>query len=299
MPRSHAPSEAASETGARTVTVAPHGSRTVRRRTLRIAAAGLTAAAALTLTACGGQDNPLKTSAAKPFNPSPQVAETPAAPGEEAGQGNTRTDGGRTDGGRTDGGRSEGGRSEGGRTEQVYAERGGNGTGTDTGTKATGTGSRRAATSHNASARVSAVRHTACDAAKIRIVAQRLTRPVNHLLLKATNTSGAVCDLYYSPYLRFDQAQSPLAELPASRPQSVVTLAPGESGYAGVLTSSADGSGGNGRTVTSLSVSLPGRDGKGSIGGSAAVALPGGSVHLDDSAWVTYWQSDANDAAAW
>ncbi|MEU6326214.1 DUF4232 domain-containing protein [Streptomyces sp. NPDC047049] len=284
MPRSHARSEAASETGTRTVTVASRGSRTVRRRTLRIAAAGLTAAAALTLTACGGQDNPLKTSAAKPFNPSPQVAEPPAAQGGEAGQGGTRTDGGQ---------------SEGGRTEQVHAERGGNGTGTDAETNATGPGSRRAATSPNASARVSAVRHTACDAAKIRIVAERLTRPVNHLLLKATNTSGAVCDLYYSPYLRFDQAQSPLAELPASRPQSVVTLAPGESGYAGVLTSSADGSGGNGRTVTSLSVSLPGRDGKGSIGGSATVALPGGSVHLDDSAWVTYWQSDANDAAAW
>ncbi|WP_328385786.1 DUF4232 domain-containing protein [Streptomyces sp. NBC_00400] len=285
MSRSHARSEAATETGARTVTVASRGSRTVRRRTLRIAAAGLTAAAALTLTACGGQDNPLKTSAAKPFNPSPQVDRNLAAQGEEAGQGGTRTDGGRTDGGRSDGGR----------TEQTYAERVGSGSGTDAGTKATGTGSRRAATSANASA----VRHTACDAAKIRIVAQRLTRPVNHLLLKATNTSGAVCDLYYAPYLRFDQAQSPLDELPASRPQSVVTLAPGESGYAGVLTSSADGSGRNGRTVTSLSVSLPGRDGKGSIGGSAAVALPGGSVHLDDSAWVTYWQSDANEAAAW
>ncbi len=117
--------------------------------------------------------------------------------------------------------------------------------------------------------------------------------------MKATNTSGATCDLYFAPYLRFDAAQSPLPELPDSKPQAVVTLAPGESGYAGVLTSSADGSGRNGRTVTSLSVSLPGRDGKGSIGGSAAVALPLGSVYLDDSAWVTYWQSDASEAAAW
>ncbi|MFG2528460.1 DUF4232 domain-containing protein [Streptomyces sp. NPDC048516] len=279
MPRSHARSEAAVETGARKVTGAPRGSRTVRRRTLRIAAAGLTAAAALTLTACGGQDNPLKTSAAKPYNPSPEVAQAPAAQGDEAGQDGTRTNGGRT--------------------ERAYAEHGGNGTGTEAGTKASGTGSHRATTPGDASGNTSRVRHTACDAAKIHIVAERLTRPVNHLLLKATNTSGAVCDLYFAPYLRFDQAQSPLAELPASRPQSVVTLAPGESGYAGVLTSSADGSGRNGRSVTSLSVSLPGRDGKGSIGGSAAVALPSGQVHLDDSAWVTYWQSDANDAAAW
>lgn len=283
MPRSHARSEAAVESDALTVTVAPRGSRTVRRRTLRIAAAGLTAAAALTLTACGGQDNPLKTSAAKPYNPSPQVAQDPAQ-GEEPGQGGTRAEGVRTDGGRT---------------EQAYVERGGNGTGRETGTQSSGTGAGRTATSGNASGRTSGIRHTACDAAKIRIVAQRLNRPVNHLLLKATNTSGAVCDLYFAPYLRFDQAQSPLADLPASRPQSVVTLAPGESGYAGVLTSSADGSGGDGRTMTSLSVSLPGRDGKGSIGGSAAVALPGGSVHLDDSAWVTYWQSDASEAAAW
>ncbi|MFF8789018.1 DUF4232 domain-containing protein [Streptomyces sp. NPDC015125] len=282
MPRSHARSEAVVETGARAVTVAPGGSRAVRRRTLRIAAAGLTAVAALTLTACGGQDNPLKTSAAKPFNPSPQAAEAaeaPAAQGEEAGQGGTRTDGGRT--------------------EQASAGRGGNGIGTDARTKATGAGPHRADVSGKASGNTSGIRHTACDAAEIRIVAKQLTRPVNHLLLEATNTSGATCDLYYAPYLRFDQAQSPLAELPASRPQSVVTLAPGESGYAGVLTSSADGSGRHGRTVTSLSVSLPGRDGKGSIGGSAAVALPGGSVHLDDSAWVTYWQSDASEAAAW
>ena len=67
MPRSHTRSEAVVETGAGTATGVPP--RTVRRRTLRIAAAGLTAVAALGLTACGGQDNPLQTSAAKPFHP--------------------------------------------------------------------------------------------------------------------------------------------------------------------------------------------------------------------------------------
>ncbi|MEJ8649242.1 DUF4232 domain-containing protein [Streptomyces sp. MS1.AVA.3] len=271
MPRSHTRSEAVIETGAGTTTGTPLGSRTVRRRTLRIAAAGLTAVAALGLTACGGQDNPLQTSAAKPFHPAPQDSGAPAAQAE----GGARTDGGRT--------------------EQVTAGHGANGTGADAGTKATGTSTNGAGRSAGAPG----VRHRACDAAKIRIVAKPLARPVNHLLVKATNTSGATCDLYSAPYLRFDAAQAPLPELPDSRPQAVVTLAPGESGYAGVLTSSADGSGRNGRTVTSLSVSLPGRDGKGSIGGSAAVALPLGSVYLDDSAWVTYWQSDASEAAAW
>ncbi|MGW9426544.1 DUF4232 domain-containing protein [Streptomyces decoyicus] len=271
MPRSHTRSEAVVETGAGTATGAPLGSRTVRRRTLRIAAAGLTAVAALGLTACGGQDNPLQTSAAKPFNPAPQDSGAPGARAEA----DARTDGGRT--------------------ERVTAGHGGNGTGAVAGARSTGAITNGAGKSADATG----VRHRACDAAKIRIAAKPLARPVNHLLIRATNTSGATCDLYYAPYLRFDAAQSPLPELPDSRPQAVVTLAPGESGYAGVLTSSADGSGRNGRTATSLSVSLPGRDGKGSIGGSAAVALPLGSVYLDDSAWVTYWQSDASEAAAW
>ncbi|MEU8679857.1 DUF4232 domain-containing protein [Streptomyces sp. NPDC048611] len=272
MPRSHDRSETVIGTGAGADASRPSGA--IRRRTLRIAAVGLTAVAALTLTACGGQDNPLQTGAAKPFNPAPEAAEAPAAQG--------------------DGGPQGGARPDGGRAEQASA--GHRGSGTGAGASGTGAGMRNAGRSSGAG---TDARHTACDAAKMRIVAQQLKRPVNHLLLKATNTSGATCDLHLAPYLRFDDAQSPLAELPDSRPQAVVTLAPGESGYAGVLTSSADGSGRNGRTMTSLSVSLPGRDGKGSIGGSKAVALPGGSVYVDDSAWVTYWQADPSAATTW
>lgn len=272
MPRSHHRSETAIETGA------SRPSRAVRRRTLRVAAAGLTAVAALTLTACGGQDNPLQTGAAKPYNPAPQGAEEPMVKGDGGPQGGTRPDGGRA--------------------EQTSARHGGSEAGagaSGSGASGTGVSTGKAGKRGN----TAGTRHTACDAAKIQIVAKPLKRPVNHLLLEATNTSGATCDLYYSPYLRFDEAQSPLAELPDSKPQSVVTLAPGQSGYAAVMTSSADGSGTNGRTMTSLSVSLPGRDGKGSIGGSKTVALPGGSVYLDDSAWVTYWQSDVSAATAW
>ncbi|MGW1373432.1 DUF4232 domain-containing protein [Streptomyces sp. NPDC002446] len=257
-------------------TSSPRTSRTVRRRTVRIAAAGLTAVAALTLTACGGQDNPLKTSAAKPFHPSPKVAEGPAA---EAGE-ESAAKGGSAG--------QRGTRPDGGIAEQTSAGHGGS-------DARAGSGKGGAGRGDNATG----IRHTTCDAASIRIVAKPLKEPVNHLLLVATNTSGATCDLYSAPYLRFGQAQSPLAELPDSKPQSMVTLAPGESGYAGVLTSSADGSGRDGRTMTSLSVSLPGRDGKGSIGGPSQVALPGGSVYVDDSAWVTYWQSDVSQATAW
>ncbi|MFI5522172.1 DUF4232 domain-containing protein [Streptomyces platensis] len=272
MPRSHHRSETVIATGA------SRPSRAVRRRTLRIAAAGLTAVAALTLTACGGQDNPLQTGAAKPYNPTPQGAEEPVAKGDGGPQGGPRPDGGSAE-----------------RTSVQHRGPGAGAGASGTGSSGTGAGTGKAGKSGN----TAVTRHTACDAAKIQIVAKPLKRPVNHLLLEATNTSGTTCDLYYSPYLRFDEAQSPLPELPDSKPQSVVTLAPGQTGYAAVLTSSAAGSGTNGGTMTSLSVSLPGRDGKGSIGGSKKVALPGGSVHLDDSAWVTYWQSDMSAATAW
>ena len=117
-------------------------------------------------------------------------------------------------------------------------------------------------------------------------------------MLQATNTSNAACDLYSAPVLQFDADQAAVAELPDSKPQSVVTLAPGESGYAAVLLSGADGAG-HGRKATSLSVSLARRDGQGSFGGAAKVALPGGSSYLDDGARVTYWQADPNTAASW
>ncbi|TJZ50118.1 DUF4232 domain-containing protein [Streptomyces piniterrae] len=237
---------------ASTVRTAPTG-RSTRRRTLRIAAAGLTAVAALTLTACSSEDDALKTAPAKPFHPAPQIA----AEAELTAAGHdvitTRADG--------------------------FAAAGDGG--------------------ENRGRRVASVRHPACDAAKVRIAAKPLNRPVNHVLLEATNTTGATCDLYGYPYLRVDDSQSPLADLAESRPQAVVTLAPGESGYAAVMTSAADGSGANGRTTTSLTVSLRGRDGKGSIGGSAAVALAGDSTYVDDSAWVTYWQTNPSDAANW
>ncbi|MFF2806037.1 DUF4232 domain-containing protein [Streptomyces sp. NPDC058000] len=263
--------------------------RSVRRRTLRIAAAGLTAVAALTLTACGGQDNPLKTSDAKPFNPAPQDAKDPAANGTQNGQGNT-TGADKGDGGTAGKSGKDGKGSKDGKDNTTAAES------APHGGKQSSTGGSHPSTAGGG--RGSGARRTACNAAKIRTVAKPLTRPINHLLLQATNTSGATCDLYAYPYLQFDQAQAAVAEMPDSKPQAVVTLAPGESGYASVLLSLADGAE-HGHNATSLSVSLAGRDGQGSVGGSANVGLPGGSSYIDDGVRVSYWQADPNDAASW
>ncbi|MGW3861615.1 DUF4232 domain-containing protein, partial [Streptomyces sp. NPDC005047] len=80
-----------------------------------------------------------------------------------------------------------------------------------------------------------------CSASDVRITAANAPRPINHLLLTATNTGSKTCALPEYPAARFGEAQSvpPVAE--SSKPQSLTTLAPGESGYAGVRLSSGDG----------------------------------------------------------
>ncbi|WP_031045251.1 DUF4232 domain-containing protein [Streptomyces sp. NRRL F-5650] len=128
-----------------------------------------------------------------------------------------------------------------------------------------------------------------CSASDVRITAANAPRPINHLLLTATNTGSKTCALPQYPAARFGEAQSvpPVAE--SSKPQSLTTLAPGESGYAGVRLSSGDGSGENGYKTTALTV--PFEDGS-----IARVTLPAGGVYVDTALMVTYWQTDASNA---
>ncbi|MBL1116307.1 DUF4232 domain-containing protein [Streptomyces sp. 110] len=117
-------------------------------------------------------------------------------------------------------------------------------------------------------------------------------RPVNHLLLEVTNQSGTTCRLTGFPSVRFGAASPAVPEAADTRPQTVVTLAPGESGYAGLTTSAADDPA-DSRKATGLTVSLPGEDGR------RSVDLPGDSVEVGRGAEVGYWQSDASDALLW
>ncbi|MEU9596326.1 DUF4232 domain-containing protein [Streptomyces sp. NPDC048109] len=129
----------------------------------------------------------------------------------------------------------------------------------------------------------------ACSAADVRITAANAPRPINHLLLTATNTGSKTCTLPPYPAARFGEAQAvpPVAE--SSKPQSLTTLAPGESGYAGVRLSSGDGSGENGYETTALTI--PFEDGS-----IARVKLPSGGVYVDTALTVTYWQTSASNA---
>ncbi|MGA5225975.1 DUF4232 domain-containing protein [Streptomyces koyangensis] len=145
--------------------------------------------------------------------------------------------------------------------------------------------------------RKAATKTTSCTAKGTKVTVTDAPRPINHLLIKATNTSDTTCHLYYAPYLRFDQAQSAVPFIEESKPQAVVTLAPGESGYAGVLTSTPDGS--HPYDATSLTLYYAARSGQGSTGAPSHAALPFDSVRVDSSNAVTYWQTSAADALMW
>ncbi|OQQ17618.1 hypothetical protein B0675_11275 [Streptomyces sp. M41(2017)] len=235
--------------------------RTTRTRLL---AASTIALAAFALTACGNGDG------VRDEGPS-AGARSSARPSEGTAGGTTAKPAGtRTTTGSTSGSKNSG---------------------TTTGSKGTGgTGS----TGGSAGGK-GGTRNPACVAATTRTTATVVSRPLNHLLLTVTNKSSKNCDLTGYPIVRFSEAQSvpPVAE--ETHPQAVVTLAPGESGYAGVLLSAADGSGVHGYTAKTLEVHY-GDQGR---NGSARPALPPKGVYIDEKLTVTYWQQDLDTALSY
>lgn len=136
----------------------------------------------------------------------------------------------------------------------------------------------------------------ACNGSNTAVTAQPVPRPLNHLLITVRNTGSKVCDLTYYPVLRFDEMQWVPRPIEASKPQAVVTLAPGESAYAGVLLSAADGSGDGGTTGHRLTVGFQGRTPNSDGGPAATPSLPAKGVYYDSSLTVTYWQQSKEDA---
>ncbi|MEU6278057.1 DUF4232 domain-containing protein [Streptomyces populi] len=246
--------------------------RTTRTRLL---AATTVALAALALSAC---DNGKGVRSEGPGESSPAAsasASRPTAP--TAGGGTTAKPAG------TGTGTGTGGSA--GRSHAKENSSGAGSTGGSTG----GSAGRNGTGSKGGSPARTGTRNVACDGSDTRTTATVVSRPLNHLLLTVTNTGTRNCDLTGYPIARFGEAQSvpPVAE--ETHPQAVVTLAPGESGYAGVLLSAADGSGGNGYTAKTLEVGFD-------KGRGATPALPAGGVHVDDRLTVTYWQQNLDDA---
>ncbi|MGW4021533.1 DUF4232 domain-containing protein [Streptomyces sp. NPDC005009] len=239
----------------------------MRTSRIRLVAAAGAVLAALALTACEDGTGTQDEGASKPAGAAESVETTPSG------------------GSQGDKGQSTGG----GTTEQDKA---GDKTGDKTGDKGTSanTGGNSGGSDDPGVTRLS------CNGSNTTVDAQPVSRPVNHMLITVKNSGSQNCNLTYYPVLRFDEMQWVPQPVEASKPQAVVTLAPGETAYAGVLLSAADGSGDGGTTAHKLTVAFQGTTPNSDGGPSAVPALPADGVYYDSSMAVTYWQQSMDDA---
>ncbi|WP_324786468.1 DUF4232 domain-containing protein [Streptomyces sp. H51] len=242
-------------------------SRTSGPRGRLLAAAGV-ALAALALTACEDGTGTRDEGASRPTTASPSAdGKAPGGTGDTDNAGSTGSAGSSSSTGST----------------------GTAGTGADK-SSGSGSGSGSGSRSDASQGRV------LCNGSNTTVTAQAVPRPLNHLLITVKNTGSRTCDLTYYPVLRFDEMQWVPQPVEASHPQAVTTLAPGESGYAGVLLSAADGSGDGGTTGHKLTVGFQGTTPNSSGGAAATPALPAKGVYYDSTLSVTYWQQSMDDA---
>lgn len=136
-----------------------------------------------------------------------------------------------------------------------------------------------------------------CTAANTTLTVTDVSRPINHLLLKATNTGTKPCYAYSAPFLRAGaDAQAPLAWVAESTPQAVLVLKPGQSAYAGITTYTPDGEGGS-NTKTLGVIFADEQDDATTT--EKTLKLPKDGVFFNSAATVTYWQDNAADALVW
>ncbi|MGW2917193.1 DUF4232 domain-containing protein [Streptomyces angustmyceticus] len=140
----------------------------------------------------------------------------------------------------------------------------------------------------------------ACTPEMLRFHAGALPHRDRRMLLKVTNSAGRTCDFAAQPYplLRFgDGRRAPLPVIRASRPLTVVSLAPGDTAYALIVTSAGgpDGRGHRGRRISQFGVALAAR----AI--PTQVGLDGRApVRVDPrTATVTHWQPSSVAARQW
>jgi len=232
-------------------------SDTIFRRRTALLAAGLAATASLALTACGTEQAAQDRSNPVAADSGASATATPGTSGTDTGAAASGTDSAVTV--------SKPGRS--------------------------GTASKGSTGSKGSSGTVTVT----CTGADTEVTAQTVTRPLNHLLLAVKNTGSQTCNLYGYPALDFQDAQAVPPVDKDTQPQAVTTLRPGQSGYAGVLLSAADGSGSGGYTAKTLKVIFQNRA-LDFVGSGVNVALPAKGVWIDSSLTTTYWLTDPEDA---
>ncbi|MEU2026453.1 DUF4232 domain-containing protein [Streptomyces sp. NPDC016469] len=133
-----------------------------------------------------------------------------------------------------------------------------------------------------------------CTGANTKVTVTKVSRPINHLLLTVTNTGDRPCYAYHAPMLRFDGAQAVFRVLDDSKPQAVVALGPGQSAYAAIgLTGEPNGQ--KPYPSKHLGVTFADRADAPLNGSPVELTLPAGT-YWDDNGFVTYWQSEMDQA---
>ncbi|MFE5796730.1 DUF4232 domain-containing protein [Streptomyces sp. NPDC056503] len=127
-----------------------------------------------------------------------------------------------------------------------------------------------------------------CTATDVKVVASKVTRPINHLALTITNIGGRTCHALNAPLVGFEDSQAPIRIVEDSKPQAVVTLTPGESGYASLILTGEPGEDTHGTTVRTIKVNL-------TADSMVTLKAPEGT-YVDDGAAVSYWQQELEDA---
>ncbi|WP_030687546.1 DUF4232 domain-containing protein [Streptomyces sp. NRRL B-1347] len=245
----------------------------VRRSRTRLFAAATIAVAALSLTACNDEDGTRDEGAAKSTQSS--TGDTAQQPDKTDGESGANGSGADRGGGDSDASTGSGGGTS------------GSGTG---GGSSSGDGSSSGASDGGGSDPNDPANRVACSAANTSITATPVQRPLNYMLLTVTNTGSKMCDLKGYPRVKFESAQSVPPVMENTKPQAVTSLKPGGKGYAGVILSAGDGSGGEGYTAQSLEIGFEGSD------RMAEAALQAKGVHVDDKLRVTYWLTSSTDA---
>lgn len=137
----------------------------------------------------------------------------------------------------------------------------------------------------------------ACAPEMLRFHAHGLRHPARRMLLTVTNASDRTCDFAAQryPLLRLDAGQRTVTRvIGPSDPISVVTLAPGRTAYATLVTSG-PGARGRGEKISQFGVALAPHTAPCQVGLDS-----GPPVRVDPhTARVTYWQSRREAALNW